>query len=199
MEIAYALELMKQKDPTRYQHIVGTYKKATELAIKYKADLYKTQIAAILHDYAKNDAHDVLKSLIEKHLDLYHLNYSPIIYHGLVGAYLVEHELGIKDPSILNAIKYHVTGHQEMDHLAKIVFIADYIEENRIHQGVEFCRYLSEVDLDLALLGCLSGTIAYLKEIDASIHPWTLQTYKHYLKKVGNKNYESIRNNYFSL
>ena len=44
---------------------------------------------------------------------------------------MAEKDFGIKDPDILNAIRYHTTGRPEMSRLEQIIFIADYIEPRR--------------------------------------------------------------------
>ena len=48
-----------------------------------------------------------------------------------MGAYIAEREFGIVNPSALDAIAYHPTGHPGLDDLGFAIFIADYIEPNR--------------------------------------------------------------------
>lgn len=195
LTINQALEIMKNKDIKRYPHIYSTYKKALELSKRYHLDEYKVAIAAILHDYAKNEP---LAKLV-KYLDKSLLKYHSAIYHGEVGSILLQEELGINDQDIILAVKYHVTGHPNMNDTAKTVYIADFIEETRKHDGVDFCRYASNISLDVGVLAISESIYNHLKNKDFKIHPLTYETYQHFLKKVGDKTYESIKSNYQSL
>lgn len=200
LTVKETLEIVKNKNESRYKHIYGTYEMATYLASKYNEDLYKCQIAAILHDYAKNENLIYMEEIIKSKLDKKLFKFSKQVYHGFVGAYLVEKKFNIHDEDILNAIRYHVTGHPNMNNIGKIVFIADYIEKNRKHDTVEFCRYLSDISLNIAVLGCAEGTLDYLKRIESNdIHPLTLKTYNKFMEMVGANNYGIIKNNYKSL
>jgi predicted HD superfamily hydrolase involved in NAD metabolism len=196
-----ALRLVKNKNEARYNHILGTMEMATHLAIKYSQDVYKCQIAAIFHDVAKHESIHVLTKIINEHdLKIDCLNYSPDVYHGPVGAYVAETQYGITDQDILDAIAYHVTGSPEMNDIAKIIYVSDFIEKNRKHDGVAFCRYLSEQSLDLGVLGVSECVLTYLYQKNAlAIHPLSRLTYETFLEKVGVNQYEFIKNRYQSL
>lgn len=195
-----ALEIVKNKNEMRFSHVLGTYEKAKELANRYRINEYKAMMSAILHDYAKNESLETMKKIIVDHLDTNILKYNPIVYHGVVGAYLIQKELGIDDIDIINAVKYHVTGHPEMNDIAKIVYIADYTEKNRKLPEVEFCRSLSQISLDLGVLAVNDETIRHLKESNKqNIHPLTEATNHSFLKKVGVRVYDAIRDNYKSM
>ncbi|QVK19380.1 bis(5'-nucleosyl)-tetraphosphatase (symmetrical) YqeK [Mycoplasmatota bacterium] len=197
LTIEKALEIVKNKNELRFQHVLGTYEKAKELAKLYHINEYKTLISAILHDYAKNESLDSMKKIISDYLDPNMLNYNPVVYHGVVGAYLIQKELKIDDMDIINAVKYHVTGHPEMNDIAKIVYIADYTEKNRKQPSVEYCRSLSKISLDLGVLAVCDKTIEYLKKSNQpDIHPLAEATYQSFLKKVGVSVYDTFRNNY---
>ncbi len=199
LSINEALKIAENKYKPRFNHILGVYEKAEYLADKYAVDSYKCSIAAILHDYAKFESKNLMLDVISIYEPSL-VSYDGAVYHGYVGAYLVQKEFGINDVDIINAIKYHVTGHPEMNDIAKIVYVADYTEKGRTHKGVEFCRYLSEKSLDLAVLGCAEGTYDYLiSKKQANIHPLTKSTYETYLKKVGGNVYDTIKDNYKSM
>lgn len=196
LTVEKALEIAKNKDKARFAHVYSTYKKATYLAKKYQVKNYQCQIAALLHDYAKNEPYDEMVHIIKNHLNIELLQYDKIIYHGEVGAYLVSKRFGIEDKDIIGAIKYHVTGHPLMNDIGKVIYVADFTEDNRNQLGVEFCRYLSEISLDLAVLGCANLTHQYLiASKNKNIHPLTKGTYDKFMEKVGNE-YEVIKNSY---
>ena len=43
--------------------------------------------------------------------------------HSLIGSYIAKYEFGINDKDIINAIKYHTTGKEDMDIIEKIIYI----------------------------------------------------------------------------
>ncbi len=194
-----ALKMMEAKNKNRFSHVYGTYVKAKELAAAYNLDLYKCAIAAILHDYAKYDNIESLKNIL-KEINPEMLRYNEIIYHGYAGSYLIQKELGIEDSEIINAVKYHVTGHPDMDDIAKVIYIADYTEKNRTQPHVDFCRALSKMSLDLGVLAISDESLRYLRKFHGNdIHPLTEQTYQKFLEKVGTLAYDAIRNDYKSM
>lgn len=196
MDLRLALEIAQRYTPERMEHIYGTVDKATHLAERFSVDLYKCQIAAALHDLAKNIPRSKQEAILQSYKPDY-LSYSPNVYHGPVARYLLEREFDITDRSILNAVEYHVTGHPEMDEVLKVLYISDYIERGRTHHPVHFCRYLSTIDLDLAVLGVSDFKLSYLRAKQAdNIHPLTIQTHQSFLEKVGEAVYESIKDHY---
>jgi predicted HD superfamily hydrolase involved in NAD metabolism len=200
MTVEEALKIVQSKNERRFPHILGTYEMATSLASQYDSNRDKCQLAAIFHDYAKNEPIEAMRQLIEDKLDSSYLRYSTNIFHAPVARYYVKTQFKIEDEDILNAIEYHVTGHPEMNDVAKIVYVSDYIEKNRTHPSVDFCRYLSTISLDVAVLGVSEHTYLYLKQInEANIHPLTISTYQKFLEKVGEAYYESIKDNYKRL
>lgn len=197
MNIKEIMSIVKAKDERRFPHVYGTYEMATKLAEQYGENIEKAQIAALFHDYAKNEPLERMIEVLKIHAPAY-LPYSKNVYHGPVGRYLIEEEFDIHDEQILNAVEYHVTGHPDMDNLAKIIFISDYIELGRTHQPAEFARYLSQISLDLSLLYICEATIKYLEQVvgETRIHPYLYETYQKYLEEVGETEYESIKNHY---
>ena len=102
------------------------------MAAKYGADEAKASIAALTHDYAKERPNDEFELIIRRDgFDLALLNYGNEIWHGLVGADIVQRELAIDDEEILQAIRVHTTGAAKMSLLDKIIYVADYIEPGR--------------------------------------------------------------------
>ena len=94
------------------------------------------------------------------------------LLHAPVGSWLLEHELGIDDPEVLYAVKIHTTGAADMTLLAKIIYLADYIEPGRSHPGVDVIRELAFQDFNKALLGAVDSTIKYVLEKGISSPPF---------------------------
>ena len=188
MERNKALEIVKkQLTEKRFIHTIGVMETALELAGIYGADLKKTELAAIFHDYAKYRPKDEMREIIEKEdFPSLLLEYPDELLHAPAGAYLVKKEVGIDDQEIFDAIYYHTTGRENMSLLEKIIFLADYIEPNRpLFPGLEETRKLAKQDLDGAVLLALANTIAYLAGKKTPIYPDTFHAYNSLLLKKG--------------
>ncbi|MGK0551368.1 bis(5'-nucleosyl)-tetraphosphatase (symmetrical) YqeK [Enterococcus faecalis] len=175
-------KIQLQMSEHRFQHVLGVEKAAITLAEKYGASKAKASIAALTHDYAKERSDEEFQLIIKRDgYDLNLLNYGNAIWHGLVGASLVQKELGIDDEEILEAIRLHTTGAAEMSLLDKIIYVADYIEPGRNFPGVQAARELALVDLDLAVAYETKHTLIHLLEQEQKIYPQALETYNRWV------------------
>jgi predicted HD superfamily hydrolase involved in NAD metabolism len=179
MEKDRALLIIKEQMPEkRYQHTLGVLDTAIELANRFGADVKKAELAAIFHDYAKFRPKEEMKQIIiEQHMPEDLLQYNSELWHAPVGAYLVKKEVGITDPEILDAIKYHTSGRPGMTTLEKIIYLADYIEPGRSFPGVEEVRNIAQSDLNRAVLAAVKNTIEFLLKKHQLIYPDTFHTY----------------------
>lgn len=186
MDRQTALQIVKnQLTDKRYEHTVGVLETAERLAMNYSADMNEVQLAAIFHDYAKFRPKEEMKTIIlEQKMDQELLRHHHELWHAPVGAYLVQTEVGIENEPVLQAIKCHTTGRENMNLLDKIVFLADYIEPGRSFPGVAEVRKLAEEDLDLAVLQALQNTILFLLEKKQPIYPDTIYTYNEFRRKL---------------
>lgn len=186
MDKQKALSIVKEKLTSgRFTHTIGVMETAIRLAEQYGADVKKAELAAIFHDVAKCMPIIELKEIMEKnHLSLDLLQFNKELWHAPVGAFLTKHEYGIDDEDVLQAITYHTSGHEEMNLLDKVIYVADYIEPNRQFPGVEKARELANKDLNQALLYALKNTVTYLIEKEQSVYPLTVKTYNSILKQV---------------
>lgn len=179
MERNEALEIVKPHlTEHRYIHTLGVMETAIKLAKKFHADEKKAEIAAVFHDYAKFRPKEEMRQIIlDQNMPDELLAFHSELWHAPVGAYLVQTEVGINDGEILNAIKYHTAGRENMTLLEKIIYVADYIEPGRHFPGVEEVRQLAETNLDEALLQALRNTIQFLMKKNQPIFPATFFTY----------------------
>ncbi|OJG09212.1 HAD superfamily hydrolase [Enterococcus aquimarinus] len=173
-----------QMSEARFEHVLGVEQSAIALAKRYGCSVEKASIAALTHDYAKERSADEFRFIIEnKGFDLNLLRWGNAIWHGLVGAYFVEHELGITDHDILEAIRLHTTGAPQMSLLSKIIYVADYIEPGRDFPGVEEARRLAVLDLNQAVAFETKQTLQYLIGKNVPIYPKTIETYNQWVAK----------------
>ncbi|MGM0651843.1 MAG: bis(5'-nucleosyl)-tetraphosphatase (symmetrical) YqeK [Bacillota bacterium] len=166
--------LMKEKlDSELFKHCLGTAKAAAELAKRYGVDPEKVYLAGIVHDYAKPMRGDELLRIADQlqiPLDRITRQQHKLL-HAPLGAVLLEKELEICDPDILKAVACHTTGHSKMNDFEKVLYLADYIEENRQFPGVEKIRKAAEKDLELALLTAIDTAIQSIVARRLMLHP----------------------------
>lgn len=158
-------------NPERYTHSIGVMNTAVELAKIHGADVYKAEIAGLLHDNAKNldNIYRRAKDL-EVELDEFEMK-SPPLVHAKLGAETAKIEFYITDEEILDAIRWHTIGREGMSLLEKIIFVADLTEPGRTFPDAQPLRELSRKNLDLAVIECIKSTIAVNKKRGNPIHP----------------------------
>lgn len=172
----------KVQDAKRFAHTLGVEFTAAALAMRYQADVTDAQIAGLLHDCAKCLTDEKRVSICEKHqipmTDIERRN--PFLLHAKVGEYLAREKYGITNPDILNAIRFHTTGRENMSLLERIVFVADYIEPGRRQTpNLTEIRQLVFTDLDAAMLKILEDTLSYLRATGGELDPMTEITYEY--------------------
>jgi predicted HD superfamily hydrolase involved in NAD metabolism len=161
-----------QMPEKRWRHTLGVVDAALELTSRFGGDPAKAELAALLHDYAKAWPIARQEEAIREHgLPQELLDYDKELWHAHVGAWAVQTEHGITNEEVLNAIRYHTSGRENMTHLEKIVCLADYIEPGRDYPGVHKIRQLAEHNLEEALTAGLDSTIALLLERGQRIFP----------------------------
>lgn len=187
----YKKEIEKLKEnlsEKRFNHSLEVAKEAKNLAIQYDFDEEKAFLAGILHDCCKCFGLDKIYEVCDKfsfEMDDV-LKKQPDLAHSFLGYFIAKEEYGIEDNDILNSIKYHTTGKENMTLLEKIIYIADYIEPTRAHfDGIEKARELAYINIDIAMEKILKDTIEYNEAKGRLIHP--LSKYAYYYYKNLNK------------
>ncbi|MCI8519002.1 MAG: HD domain-containing protein [Clostridia bacterium] len=169
-------EIKRMLTEGRYLHSLGAMKAAGELAKIYGDDEEGAKLAGLVHDIAK----ELPKEEIEVALKKYNIEPDIIernqlgLLHAKLGAELAREKFNICE-KIQNAIKYHTTGNIKMDKFAKIIYLADKIEETRNYPEVEELRRLAKQDLDKAMLFVMNFTIQKSIKKQTLIHPDTIE------------------------
>ncbi|AIQ57103.1 bis(5'-nucleosyl)-tetraphosphatase (symmetrical) YqeK [Paenibacillus borealis] len=168
-------EVSDQMPDKRWKHTLGVMESSVKLAQRYGADPARAETAAILHDVAKYWPVERMREIIEQNgLSAELLKYDKQLWHAEVGAYVAEHDYGITDSEVLDAIRYHTSGRENMSLLEKIVCLADYIEPGRDFPGVDEIRRLAKVSLEEGLVAGLDSTISLLLEKRRIVFPLTV-------------------------
>jgi len=165
----------KNLSEKRYKHSVGVAKEAVKLAEKYGVDTQKAYLAGIAHDMAKEIPEEQLNlKLIEYGRGDLIKKYSYPLLHGPAASVILEKEFSVSDKEVLEAVCYHTTGKEDMSPLTKVVYLADFIEPNRIFEGVDKVRAASEKNLDEAIIISSGMVIIYTVRKGKKIHPDTV-------------------------
>jgi putative HD superfamily hydrolase of NAD metabolism len=163
----------------RYYHSLCVSETAVKLAEKYCADVKKAEVAGILHDIMKDLSPDEQLKMMTR----YDIVLSDVertaqkLWHAMLGAAYIEDKLGITDREILNAVRYHTTGRANMTALEKVLYIADFISEDRDYDGVEGMRKAAGVSLEQAMVEGMTFSILDLARRYKPIHPDTVAAY----------------------
>ena len=167
-------DLSNKLSKKRFIHTLGVVNSAMYLAKKYGANIEDAHLAALLHDCAKEIPLLEMRDLVADLPCDQDMLHSGALLHGLAGMVLANTQYGVTNPDILEAIRVHTTGKENMSKLDKIIFLADYIEPNRKFHGVNDIRLAAEQSLDAGVLCGFDMTIRHLIDSGDSIYPLTI-------------------------
>lgn len=165
--------------PDRYEHSLCVAEEARRLATMWGADPDKAYTAGLLHDIMKNTKHEIQLQILKDFdilLDSVEAA-SPKLLHARSGAVYVERVLGVDDPDIVSAIRYHTTARASMTLLERVLYLADFTSADRTYDDVDVMRRLVDEDADAAMRYALIYTITELAQKGAPIHPDTIGAY----------------------
>ena len=169
---------------SRYRHSEGVEEMAVRLARLHGADVEKAAFAGRYHDLAKNFDTDTMDKYIRKYGLPEKLIGNNALAHSKVGAAILEHEFGVTDEDILNAVRYHTTARRDMSLLEELIFVADVVEDNRTYSDLDYYQDLAYRDLDRACLEILEYTIRDLTSKGRDIDRDTLEARDWVLQKI---------------
>ncbi len=149
----------------RLEHSFSTSLICVELCSRFGVDEGKGRITGIAHDISRETpVDDKLISMID---DNYAISedekLNPVLLHGRIGAGILKDKFNLRDKDILQAVRWHTTGHPDMGRLGQILFIADYIEPGRKHINSAVRASIMKMDLNEMTLKVLNDQTAYLR------------------------------------
>ncbi|MDO4939976.1 MAG: bis(5'-nucleosyl)-tetraphosphatase (symmetrical) YqeK [Lachnospiraceae bacterium] len=172
-------QLKKNLSKHRYEHTLGVAYTAACLAMRYGADIYKAEVAGLLHDCAKEYTTEELRKMAG---DDY---VSEKTLHAVCAPIVAEEKYGIKDQEILSAVRWHTTGKANMALLDKIIFVADFIEPARkMITILPDIRRLAFEDLTYSVYKISKETIPYILMMKLPMDKNTVECYE-WLKENG--------------
>ncbi|MDR0739164.1 MAG: bis(5'-nucleosyl)-tetraphosphatase (symmetrical) YqeK [Oscillospiraceae bacterium] len=190
MNIDSYVELAKSRlSLKRFMHSLSVSREAKKLAQKHGCDEIKAEIAGILHDIMKETScEEQLAMIKEANIKLNEIERrSQKLWHAPAGAAYAKLRLKIIDKDILNAINYHTSGRANMSILEKVVFVADYISEDRKYNMLGKIKFLSSVSLDEAIVSGTEYTMKFLFKKKKLVDSQALETYNAALMRIQDK------------
>lgn len=171
----------------RFNHSLNVADMCFRLAQAYGEDSIKAYTAGILHDIMKEQPPEDLAlrtKLSGLSPDPVELT-TPALWHAVAGAAYVRDELGIADSDLINAIRFHTIGRENMSVLEKIVYLGDLVSKDRQFDDIEKYRDLAFEDLDAAMYAALKLSVFETLEKNGKIPAYTINAYNYYNKIQG--------------
>ena len=178
----YLKENLKE---SRYNHTLGVCEIALELAELNGVSKEKAEIAALAHDVAKNlSKEEMMKIIKDNNIILSNVEKENMnLWHSIIAPIVAEEKLGITDEDILDAVRWHTTGKEDMSVLTKIIYIADMIEPGRSFPGLEDIRKETFEDLDKGVYTGLTHSIQFPLSKNLLIDENTIKARNYFLFK----------------
>ena len=130
--------------PKRFVHTIAVEEMVARLCALYCPE-YTMQLraAALLHDLTKELTPDAQEALCAAYDiptdDLQRI--SPKTYHAKTAAARIERDFSeFADPIVVNAVRWHTTGHAGMTLTEKLLYLADYIDDSRTFSSCVLLR-----------------------------------------------------------
>ena len=168
-----AEKVKKSLSEYRWKHTVGVAVTAAENCARYNVSEKDAVTAALFHDCGKEVRRgDELIADCKIPRDV-----PPAVVHQFTGAYIAEHVYGIKDANILNAVKYHCSGRENMSPIEKLIYLSDMVEEGREYDGVEALRELFVTDKDEAFYYAMDRHLNHLTASGFTVYGLTKKAF----------------------
>ena len=136
-----------------------------------KIDEGKVLLAGLLHDvgkmYDKTELPKNIKNAIPSD------SIGTPVQHQFVSAEIVKNDFHISDEDVLNAIRFHTTGRENMSQFEKLIYVSDLISYERNFQGVESLRKAVYNDFEKGFITCLTYSRDYVIETGRTVYPLT--------------------------
>ena len=162
----------------RFTHSLGVAKKAIELAKIYGVQEETAKKVGIAHDIAKEMTdEEMIEYAKANNIRIDEIEtVKPSLLHGKIGADIAAKKFGFTQ-DMINAIKWHTTGRENMSMLEKIIYVADKTEENRkgTRFNLEKSRELSTQNIDETLIFLMNEFITYNVKNEWLIRPETIK------------------------
>lgn len=178
------LDLKKILSKDRFLHSIGVVERALEYARVYNVNEEIVMIVAICHDIAKE--------LDRSELDFYLKKYNVVLsddevinsdlLHAKIGSLVCKDKYGFSD-DMVNAVRYHTTGRENMSLLEKVIYLADKTEKGRKYCTSYYVDIIKD-DIDRGIVELNKWVIKNLVDFNRVVSIDGIKCYNYYCSKV---------------
>lgn len=167
--------LARRLSSDRFAHVQRVVHTAVALACRFGVPPERARLAALAHDWAREWSGKEIRNFLLGHglsLNAEEADH-PVLAHGKVAAILLGNRFGLADAEINEALEWHTIGRAGMGVLARILFVADYLEPGRRFTSLSFRRRTRR-----RCLACqVRLVIEHCVERHGELHPVTKELY----------------------
>ncbi len=181
--------LRERLSKKRYTHSLNVADECLALARVYGEDEEKCYFAGLMHDVCKEIPAEKQREMVVKSrlaVSDSELSSKPL-WHAVAGAWYIEHELGVTDRDIINAVRFHTIARAGMTRIEEIVYLGDLVSADRTFKDVKKMRKLAYTDINRAMLEALKYSIMSVLEKGGYIPRYTAEAYNQYAFLCSNK------------
>lgn len=177
-------EVKENLSEKRFKHSEGVVKRAIEYAKVYNVDIETVKLVAISHDIAK----ELSEEEIEKYIKEYSIEIDEVekrnnnLLHAKIGSFICKNKYGFTQ-DMVNAVRFHTTGRENMTILEKVIYLADATEENRKYCSSVYVDLIKK-DINDGMFEVAKWVINSLLERNMVIHLDTIKCYNFYNNKL---------------
>lgn len=185
-ELYLMKDLLKVKDyltKERWEHSVRVAIMCAENCAKAGITEQKAIVMSALHDVAKYMTKD---SAELKNFEFPEGVPSPVL-HQFSGAYVAANTFNVDDEDLLNAIRYHTSGRENMSPTEVLLYLSDMLEEGRDFKNVDALRTVFKADMEICMLTSLKHQVEYLATTGKPVYALTQKAYEYYKEKYKNE------------
>lgn len=161
-------------------HIDRVVRGAERMARRHDLDASRTRLMAQAHDLLRAvPPAELLRRWEQRGLPLAALERAaPVLLHGPLGALELSERFGLSDPEILDAVRWHTTGHPDYSPEAWAFFIADKVEPEKVRHwsALRRVRRAAAQSLEEAALLYLDLRLAQAARKGWTVHPMANET-----------------------
>lgn len=172
--------------PSRYIHSKNVAELSARLCKRFGIALWKGYLAGLAHDMVKELASQELTKLAETYnLTIEaHEKENPDFLHGKVASGLLRDRFDVSDSDILEAVANHICGRRGMGVLAKIVYLADFLEPGRTFLDSAVREEVLGGDLDSMMFFVSESILNDLKKRGRTVVLHTEELYLEAKKRI---------------
>lgn len=169
--------------PETWRHVQRVAEEAVRLAERFGADARAAQLAGLAHDLAAVVPRaEIISVALNWGVPLSDADRQiPQVVHGPLAAAVLEKRLGVREQSILDAVRYHTVLRPQAASLDKIVFIADKVAFDPTTPRLDYWQAVKaglQRSLEAGVFAYLDFVVTHQAELGWKLHPLLLAAHQ---------------------